>query len=215
MPTMPRGRSLPLGWGEGRAWPCPATRCRDTLQGLRHAPPQSHPRSEPSGLRSPARTTRGNSERNPYSAHPVAAPWSRAPGRPGLATPRASTPPPAPTPDVLARRAAPGAHPRAPRAQFARSSCLPTQRRTPVTLVTARGCAEGLRTGTGKRRPPLPRCAPPTPGCKCPLDEGRPLTCAPPVAQTPQQEVLELYLLDSFILRRAVWHHLLDGLESE
>lgn len=117
LPTMPRGGSLPGGWGRRRTWSRPRRTSPRTAvaRSLTRAPPW-HPRSPRDGRSSPARTPRapGLGAQSPPSPS-RRRPRSRASGRPARATPRASKRPAAPS----------GAPSRTPRAPLAPTPAAP------------------------------------------------------------------------------------------
>lgn len=164
--------------GEGGTWPRPATRCWDTSCKVSDMPPTVAPevrtqRAQNSRVHGPWRLGT-QSLLSPPSHRPlVTRPWSPSAGY---------------SPCV---HAAPGRSPCRTRASFVPTHPAPDSRHIAAVPEVS---GPGLERGASPTSPP-------TSGCSCPLDEGRPLTCTPPVPQTPQQEIL--YLLGSFILRRA------------
>lgn len=192
-PQCPAAARFRSAGGGAHLAPPPRALPGHQLQGLRHAPHSltggpnpagsEGPRARPAAIRN---TTPTQPTQSPPPGHaPLVTQCWLLPVRPARPRPSPRPQPPPPTPELLARRS------RILRVYPPSAGLLSHwSQLAAVPEVSAPGLERGA-----------PSPAPPTPGCKCPLDEGRPLTWAPPVAQTPQQEVLELYLLGSFILR--------------
>lgn len=135
------------------------------LQGLRHAPHSLTGGPNPAGSEGPRarpaaipNTTPTQPTQSPPPGHaPLVTQCWLLPVHPARPRPSPRQQPPPPTPELLARR----------------SRILRVYRPSAglVTLVTAGGCAGGLRTGPGKRRP-SPR--PANPWLQVPLGRGLP-----------------------------------------
>lgn len=154
-------------------------------QGLRHRPPPHSSTRGPNPAGSELPRARPVATRNTIPTQPTQSPppghaplvaqcWL-LPVRPPRPWPSPRPQPLPHTPELL----------RAARASFVPTHPAPDSRHIAAVPEVS---GPGLERGA-------PPTSPPTSGCNCPLDEGRPLTCTPPVPQTPQQEVLELYLL--------------------